>query len=312
MQVLADMDTDLLLQPWRPIAFGSSMFLAKVCFSDTGYVLLISDLSGVWHEEVDACIVQARSKELNKRLKAPVFSFLKHLSELIHPLLHGGQADPGPASFSCQRSDRKLIIHVKSELSSLPFYWDFHCGEANGSMVSRHLLQPLLGMSLALERQSQELMALLLQKDLEIQDYRESGAMLTRGRLETEVFDKKSFLESFLCKSLPEVGGAGNGMAFTTTLQQLYSAIVTQEVARGLKQQLPGDGKREESSVAQEMHGEDRGSQTSSDALPSAAAATQGSGEAASLPSVCDASRPQTAPLCVSKAKRKKAKGLFS
>nr|XP_033803024.1 non-homologous end-joining factor 1 [Geotrypetes seraphini]XP_033803026.1 non-homologous end-joining factor 1 [Geotrypetes seraphini]XP_033803027.1 non-homologous end-joining factor 1 [Geotrypetes seraphini] len=301
------MDLDLLLQPWRSIAFGNSKFLAKICFSETGYALLISDLTGVWHEEVDASIVQVRSKELNKRLKAPVCSFLKHLSELLQPLLLGGQTDHSSASFSCQRNDSKLNIHVKSELSDLPFHWGFYCGEASGSLVSRHLLQPLMRMNLALEHQSQQLMALLLQKDLEIQDYRESGAMLSRGRLETEVFDEKCFLEKFLCKSLPDVCRGGNGMAFTGSLQHLYTAVLLQEV----KHQLSGDEKRGVSSSSlQEEQVEERGLQTSSDALP-LAPAIQGSGEAASIPPVCAKSRSQNASLSISKAKKKKAKGLF-
>ncbi|XP_030066176.1 non-homologous end-joining factor 1 isoform X2 [Microcaecilia unicolor] len=301
------MDIALLLQPWRSISFGSSKFLAKVCFSNTGYALLISDLSGVWHEEVDTGIVEGRSKDLNKRLKAPVCSFLKHLSELLQPLLLGGQTDHGSASFSCHRNDSQLTIHVKSELSGLPFYWDFHCGEASGSLVSRHLLQPLMKMCLALERQSQELGALLLQKDLEIQDYRESGAMLSRSRLETEMFDEKCFLERFLCKSLPEVCSGGNGMAFTGSLQHLYTAVLSQEV----KHQLSGDENRGVgSSPLQEEHVEERGLQTSSDALPPVPA-IQGSGEVTSIAPVCAPSRSQNASLSVCKAKRKKAKGLF-
>lgn len=47
--------------------------------------------------------------------------------------------------------------------------------------MSRHLVRPLIRMSLALQRQVQELSSLLLQKDAEIEDYRESGAALSRG-----------------------------------------------------------------------------------------------------------------------------------
>jgi len=47
--------------------------------------------------------------------------------------------------------------------------------------VCRHLVRPLVRMSLALQHQVQELTSLLLRKDAEIEDYRESGATLSRG-----------------------------------------------------------------------------------------------------------------------------------
>lgn len=42
-------------------------------------------------------------------------------------------------------------------------------------------MRPLIRMSLALQYQVQELSFLLRQKDAEIEDYRESGAALSRG-----------------------------------------------------------------------------------------------------------------------------------
>lgn len=42
-------------------------------------------------------------------------------------------------------------------------------------------MRPLIRMSLALQYQVRELTSLLLQKDAEIEDYRESGAALSRG-----------------------------------------------------------------------------------------------------------------------------------
>lgn len=61
-------------------------------------------------------------------------SFLHHLRNLICPLL-AGQPDTA-TSFSCHRAADGLSLHVKSELSGLPFYWDFHCCPAPVEMVS--------------------------------------------------------------------------------------------------------------------------------------------------------------------------------
>uniref|UniRef100_A0A452H1I8 Non-homologous end-joining factor 1 n=1 Tax=Gopherus agassizii TaxID=38772 RepID=A0A452H1I8_9SAUR len=175
MEGSEDLDSSLLTQPWASVCFGESTFIAKACFRETGYVLLISDLSSVWYERADRDVIGKRSKELNKRLTAHVSSFLNCLSNLMCPLLEGRESDAN--SFSCQQTASKLTIRVKSELSGLPFYWDFHCPAA----ISRHLVRPLIRMSLALQYQLQELASLLVQKDVEIEDYRESGAALSRG-----------------------------------------------------------------------------------------------------------------------------------
>uniref|UniRef100_A0A8C3TEL9 Non-homologous end-joining factor 1 n=1 Tax=Chelydra serpentina TaxID=8475 RepID=A0A8C3TEL9_CHESE len=178
MEGSEDLDSSLLTQPWASVCFGESTFIAKACFRETGYVLLISDLSSVWYERADTDVVGKRSKELNKRLTAHVSSFLNRLSNLMCPLLEGRESDAN--SFSCQQTPSKLTIHVKSELSGLPFYWDFHCAAA---AISHHLVRPLIRMSLTLQYQLQELASLLVQKDAEIEDYRESGAALSRAVL---------------------------------------------------------------------------------------------------------------------------------
>ncbi|NWS54111.1 NHEJ1 factor, partial [Chunga burmeisteri] len=203
------LESSLVMQPWASVCFGEMAFLAKACFRDTGYILLISDLSSVWYESADAEAVGLRSKELNKRLTVHVSSFLHRLRNLMCPLLAGQPKDA--TSFSCHCTADGLSLHVKSEFSGLPFYWDFHCCPAPMEMVSRHLVRPLVRISLALQYQVQELSSLLLQKDAEIEDYRESGATLSRDRLRTEPFQEKAFQQNFMSEvrrgaSLPAFG----------------------------------------------------------------------------------------------------------
>ncbi|XP_069083237.1 non-homologous end-joining factor 1 [Pleurodeles waltl] len=304
---MQDLDTCLLAEPWKSVSFGSSRFMAKACFTDTGYALLVSDLSSAWYEQADALVVQARSQELNKRLKAPVSSFLKHLSEMMCPLLDGAQTQS--VSFTCEEMPSKLSIRVKSELSGLPFYWDFRCVEASVPMVSRHLLRPLMGMSLALERQSQELAALLLRKDAEILDYREGGATLSRGRLETETFDETTFLENFLSQGLPEVCGSREGMTFTTNLQHLYKAIIAREL-RGRKHQESGDAKNHDPASPAEPEEQDTSGPEPQQAQAEDTPREASPAPAAEVPPSPVPAQTQSSP--VLKPKRKKARGLFS
>ncbi|NXI43320.1 NHEJ1 factor, partial [Galbula dea] len=192
------LENSLLTQPWASVCFNESAFIAKACFRDTGYILLISDLHSVWYESADTEAVAQRSKDLNKRLTVHVSSLLHHLCNLMCPLL-AGQPD-ATTSFSCHLAAGGLSLHVKSELSGLPFYWDFHCCSAPVEMVSRHLVRPLIWMSLVLRYQVQGLTSLLLRKDAEIEDYRESGATLSRDRLWTEPFQEETFQQNIMAE----------------------------------------------------------------------------------------------------------------
>lgn len=68
-----ELESSLLTQPWASVCFGESTFLAKVCFKDSGYVLLISDLSSVWYESADTEAVGQRSKVSVWEVQGPPF-----------------------------------------------------------------------------------------------------------------------------------------------------------------------------------------------------------------------------------------------
>ncbi|XP_030700031.1 non-homologous end-joining factor 1 isoform X1 [Globicephala melas] len=231
---MEELEQGLLMQPWAWLQLAENSLLAKAYITKQGYALLVSDLQQVWHEQVDTSVISQRAKELNKRLTAPPAAFLCHLDDLLCPLLKD-TACPGKATFSCDRVAEALILRVRSELSGLPFYWNFHCILASPSLVSQHLIRPLMGMSLALQCQVRDLATLLRMKDLEIQDYQESGATLSRDRLKTEPFEENSFLGQFMVEKLPEACSVGDGKPFVTNLQSLYMAVTRQEIQVGQK-----------------------------------------------------------------------------
>lgn len=73
MEGSEELESSLLTQPWASVCFGESTFLAKACFRDTGYILLISDLSSVWYESADAEAVGQRSKVSVWKVQGPLF-----------------------------------------------------------------------------------------------------------------------------------------------------------------------------------------------------------------------------------------------
>ncbi|KAM5228875.1 non-homologous end-joining factor 1 [Ctenodactylus gundi] len=250
---MEELEQGLLMQPWAWLQLAEKSLLAKAYITKQGYALLVSDLQQVWHEQVDTSVVSQRAKELNKRLTAPPAAFLCHLENLLRSLLKDA-AQPREATFSCDRVAEALILQVRSELFGLPFSWNFHCSLASPSLVSQHLIRPLMGMSLALQYQVRELAALLQMKDLEIQDYQESGATLSRVRLKTEPFEENSFLEQFMVEKLPAACSVGDGRPFVTNLQSLYVAVTKQEIRVGQKHQ----GTEDQISSSTSPQGDDR------------------------------------------------------
>ncbi|XP_028616476.1 non-homologous end-joining factor 1 isoform X2 [Grammomys surdaster] len=242
---MEELEQGLLMQPWAWLQLAENSFLAKASVTKHGYALLISDLHQVWHEQVDTLVVSQRAKELNKRLTAPPAAFLRHLDEVLRPLFkdsaHQDAVHPSKATFSYDGGEEVLILRLQSELSGLPFNWHFHCIPASSSMVSQHLICPLMGVSLALQSHVRELAALLRMKDLEIQAYQESGAVLSRSRLKTEPFEENSFLEQFMVEKLPEACAIGDGKLFAMNLQSLYVAVTKQQIQARQKQKGSGE-----------------------------------------------------------------------
>ncbi|KAJ8003966.1 hypothetical protein DPEC_G00153900 [Dallia pectoralis] len=224
-------DRDLLESPWLPLCISGSQLLAKTWFRDTTYRILLTDLHSVWEEEMDPEDIQDRAQQLNRRLRAPVHAFFSHLCEAARPFLTGQGCEEAAggagasAQFSLTRPDGEVHLKLKSELAGVPFYWEFRCSPAPVALVCSQLVRPLLMMSRLLQKQVGQMGALLTRKDVEVQDYRDNGAVLSRERLQTELFEEQTFKESFLTQAIPLVCGKQDCLEFDSEMQELYSAV---------------------------------------------------------------------------------------
>ncbi|KAF3857054.1 hypothetical protein F7725_008913 [Dissostichus mawsoni] len=189
----------LLQRPWLPVSINGVQLLSKSCFGETEYHILLTDMKCVWEERMESADIEKRAQELNRRLRAPVKAFFSHLSEVVRPALTGS-------------------------------------GGGTNISVCSQLVRPLLAMSFLLQRQVEQLGGLLGRKDAEIQDYRENGATLSRERLQTEVFEERTYRENFMSKALPLlVSDQSDSLQFDAGLQQLYSAVVSHGNSRKRK-----------------------------------------------------------------------------
>ncbi|KAM9482019.1 non-homologous end-joining factor 1 isoform 1-T2 [Clarias gariepinus] len=233
MQTTVYAEGALLAVPWVPVNVGGSKLLAKAWFGDTEYQLMLSDLNGVWEEVMGINNIERRAQVLNKRLRAPVHTFFAHLRSVAMPCLSGQSYEQSMAvRFLLKHQEGHLIVRLKSELGDVPFYWEFHCTPASIAVVSRELVCPLLSMTQVLQRHVGELTALLLKKDAEIQDYKENGAILSRGRLQTEPFKEEQYRKNF-SQRLPNM--LQDSLDFHSDLQELYVSICAAKNARKRK-----------------------------------------------------------------------------
>ncbi|XP_030217803.1 non-homologous end-joining factor 1 isoform X4 [Gadus morhua] len=185
-------------QPWLPVCIGKDQLLAKAWFGDLAYHILLTDTRAVWAESMDSAAIQRRAQELNKRLRAPVEAFYSHLRDVALPCLSGplgegevpaggGAPEEGGATVTLTRPGSGTVagggvcVRLKSELAGLPFHWEFRLASPPADTVCSELVRPLLVMSRLLQTQVDQLGALLARKDAQIQDYRETGATLSRA-----------------------------------------------------------------------------------------------------------------------------------
>ncbi|XP_051567625.1 non-homologous end-joining factor 1-like [Myxocyprinus asiaticus] len=220
------MEEALTALPWVPVCIGGSDLLAKAWFGDTQYRVLLSDLSSVWEEEMNADDIQRRAQDLNKRLRAPTQAFFTHLCSVAQPCFSSqGNDQTSAAHVSLERHGNNLTVRLKSELAGLPFYWEFCCTQTPVATVCRQLVRPLLAVSRVLQRQVEDLATLLGRKDAEIQDYQENGAVLSRARLQTEPFEVHRYKENFFTQTIPQMAVPLDGLDFDSELQALFLAV---------------------------------------------------------------------------------------
>ncbi|XP_051283880.1 non-homologous end-joining factor 1 isoform X1 [Dicentrarchus labrax] len=231
----------LLQHPWLPVSISGCQLLTKSWFGETAYHILLTDIHCVWEERMDSAAIQQRAQELNRRLRAPVKAFFSHLCEVVRPCLSGSDGGAGgEAQVSLTRQEGgNISMKLKSELAGLPFYWEFDCTPAPVTVACVQLVRPLLAMSHLLQRQVEQLGGLLARKDAEIQDYRENGATLSRERLQTDVFEERTYKEDFMSKALPLLcSDQQDALGFDVDLQHLYAAIVAHGNACTRKRKL--------------------------------------------------------------------------
>lgn len=88
------------------------------------------------HTQQNCLSLLCPSQVLNKRLRAPVHTFVAHLRSVAWPFLSRQSCEQSTAvHFLLKHQGGHLTITLKSELGDVPFYWEFHCTPASVAVV---------------------------------------------------------------------------------------------------------------------------------------------------------------------------------
>ncbi|XP_070550387.1 non-homologous end-joining factor 1-like [Ptychodera flava] len=213
---------DLMANTWQPLTIQRNQYFIKFHMNDDSYEILVNDRVHTWYEMCDCKMFKKRCKKLNPSIEAPVSRLLDHLWNNL-------QKQKKESEFRVEeKTSSEFVLSMNSSLAAgVPFTWKFNCQTASQDMISSNLTVPLLTMVSELQRRQDELFKLLQKKDTEIEDYKLSGAKVSRKHLETVPFDKTVFEnEMNTSQSFEREVKSSGTSAFTSSGQDLYQQIM--------------------------------------------------------------------------------------
>lgn len=226
---------DFETQPWKVVNTTCDRYLIKYYSEEIlcSYKIAITDCERVWLEEVNESTFSDRAKKLNPNVEARNSYLLKHLLDSLSQISLVN-------SFSVKEpvdKNGQLTLCCKSKLpAGISFIWEFYCSLQENHMMREHLIYPLLSMVGELQRRQLELVKLLKKKDYEIEEYKNSGAVLSRKVFETATFEQDAFTKKMtVSEEFVEVVDNCAVKACHEENQELYKQVMIKKKWIGFK-----------------------------------------------------------------------------
>jgi len=188
---------------WVPVTLQCQPYLCRVEVVEESLAcsVYLTDLERVWWEEVREGHFQDRWTHLNTDLEdMEVVEGLREVERALSSL--------DTVSVRVERGERELRLDLNWVSEGLPLHWSVTLTEGDPALYRRALTLPLLSQLSALLVQRKQLSSLLRAKDLELEDLRGGGAVLSLPQLRTKWFDQETFLQQVV--GLQEVGDPVN------------------------------------------------------------------------------------------------------
>lgn len=166
---------------WYPLGSSGRVFCMNVDTKDDEecFEFLMTDGKTCLKETLTADQVQSRNAQLNPAVEASAGDLIPEIVQIM---------SKNTTSIDLPAQDEP-VLKIRGKLYNYDFQWHFEVTTMNSEELFEILSSSFLNVLLAMFSRQDFLVDLLKQKDLEIFDYSQSGATLSRKSLKTEKFD---------------------------------------------------------------------------------------------------------------------------
>ncbi|XP_023235956.1 non-homologous end-joining factor 1-like isoform X1 [Centruroides sculpturatus] len=182
--------TDIKSQPWSLLTVNNQQLLYKILTDSICYCILLTDLNSIYYEYLSGLEIERKFSEMNAGLEMSLSRILLQLKKALKGLENGDSQN-----LCVTRENDEYLIKMETLLAGIPFSWTFALKENRNIRMKDHLLIPCLGMIAELQQRQACLLSIIEKKDLEIEDYKEQEAKVSRKYLETKPFNSHQFFQ---------------------------------------------------------------------------------------------------------------------
>lgn len=176
---------------WVKLRLENKPFLMRmeVREEEISYICYLTDLNKIWWEELSEGQFAKRWTSLNADLED--MEVLEGLRE-VRRLMLSMHSDSVKAEFSSESEVRMSLDWITE---GLPLHWTIVLAQGDSDLYRRAVTLPLLDSVSSLVSQRSALISMLRAKDLELEDQRGGGAVLSLPQLKTQWFEPEKFYE---------------------------------------------------------------------------------------------------------------------
>jgi len=167
---------------WKKVEFGGQKYLFKLIVETVGgYSCYLTDLVNLYKETTSKEVFAERFNEVNSDLEiSDISEALKEVSSIIN--------SDGEKNIVGEVRDDICEIKVDWLIDEIPYMWIFKMERGSNDDFNQQVTKSLLSSIALLLGEREFLVSVIRSKDLEIEDYENSGSKLTRKALKTTWF----------------------------------------------------------------------------------------------------------------------------
>ena len=170
---------------WKPIKISDDK-VGLICLvpdsSDIGYTCYLTDLINVYLETLDKSAFIAKFTQLNSDLEVDDYT------EIQTDLLKRLQSVDSDKTIKVGDTSDGYCIEMSWEDDGIPYNWTFQMSMGSSERFHQVVTTQLFHCLVTLCHQKDILLGVIRDKDLEIEDYENGGAKLSRKSLKTSRF----------------------------------------------------------------------------------------------------------------------------